>query len=425
MGFMRHIAIIGAGQAGLQLAIGLVQSNYAVTLYSNRTSKQILNGRIMSNQGMFESSLKLERALGLNFWDKTCPKNSSVTVRVADATSTSPSIHWIGSTQYPYISIDQRLKFSQWMNHFEKLGGNLEIEDVQKNDLDNITKEYDLTILATGKGNLSSIFQRNNQASTFSTPQRSLACLYVKGMIPMLNNPGIRMNIIPGVGEYCIMPGLTRTGHCEMMLFEGVPGGPFDCWKDIQNTAHQLEVSLKLLKKYIPLEADYCQQIEPTDDQASLTGQYTPFVNQPISKLPSGRLVFGIGDAVVLNDPIAGQGANNAAKAANLYLNNIKAHRNEPFDELWMNRTFNNYWNTVAKSATQWTNMLLLPLEPHIVELMKTAMADPTISNIIADAFDEPSSLFPWINSQQQTRKFIQGVQQLKKSYSSTYRPRI
>ena len=30
--------------------------------------------------------------------------------------------------------------------------------------------------------------------------------------------------------------------------------------------------------------------------------------------LPSGKLVFGLGDAVVVNDPVTGQGSNNATK---------------------------------------------------------------------------------------------------------------
>jgi len=34
---MRKIAIVGAGQSGLQLALGLLQKGYEVTVISNRT----------------------------------------------------------------------------------------------------------------------------------------------------------------------------------------------------------------------------------------------------------------------------------------------------------------------------------------------------------------------------------------------------
>ena len=47
------------------------------------------------------------------------------------------------------------------------------------------------------------------------------------------------------------------------------------------------------------------------------------------------------GDAVCLNDPITGQGSNNAAKAAAVYLKRILDHGDRPFDEAWMQGTFN------------------------------------------------------------------------------------
>ena len=46
-------------------------------------------------------------------------------------------------------------------------------------------------------------------------------------------------------------------------------------------------------------------------------------VRKPICKLPSGRLAFGVGDAVVTNDPLTGQGSNTACKAAKHYLTRI------------------------------------------------------------------------------------------------------
>ena len=404
---MREIAIIGAGQSGLQLAIGLKKAGYFVTLYANQTAKQILNGKILSNQGMFGSALKLERLLDLNFWDKLCPQNSSVTFTISDPSTLNKTIYWQGTTHYSYQSIDQRLKFSRWMDFFQQLGGNLIIKEVGLSDLDNITKDNQLTILAVGKGELNSIFKRNNDLSNFTNPQRFLSCLYVKGVISATDSSGVRANVLPGIGEYFIMPGLTINGHCEMMLFEGLPGGPFDCWRELRNIEQQLEVSIRLLNKYLPWEAERCRQIEPTDQQANLIGGYTPMVKHPTSTLASGKLVFGLGDAVVLNDPIAGQGANNACKAADLYLRNIIKHENNPFDEQWMTQTFNEYWNTVAMWATRWSNMLLLPPTNHMISLLTAAVTNTSIANTLANAFDEPSSLFPWIEFPEKTAQFI------------------
>jgi siroheme synthase (precorrin-2 oxidase/ferrochelatase) len=58
---VRKIAIIGGGQSGLQLALGLLQKSYAVTVVSNRTPEQIRKGRVTSSQFMFDESLQNER----------------------------------------------------------------------------------------------------------------------------------------------------------------------------------------------------------------------------------------------------------------------------------------------------------------------------------------------------------------------------
>ena len=72
-GHMRKVAIIGGSQAGLQLALGLLQNKYEVTLVSSRTPEPILCGRVTSSQFMFHDSLQNERDLVINFWEKKCP----------------------------------------------------------------------------------------------------------------------------------------------------------------------------------------------------------------------------------------------------------------------------------------------------------------------------------------------------------------
>ena len=70
---MSKILIVGAGQAGLQLALGLVQDGHDVTVVSNRTAEDIRGGKVMSSQCMFHDALQHERDLGLDFWEDECP----------------------------------------------------------------------------------------------------------------------------------------------------------------------------------------------------------------------------------------------------------------------------------------------------------------------------------------------------------------
>lgn len=408
---MRTIAIIGSGQAGLPLAINLKKKGFNVTLFSNRTAEQILNGHILSSQGMFDGALQLERKWGLNFWDQQCPWNKSVTFTLGIPGTSQKGIQWKGKTSKPFQSIDQRLKFSHWLKEFESMGGSLIIQDVGINELNNIAKWYELTIVAGGKGEISQLFARDDKRSTFDKPQRSLACMYVTGMTPIKDYPGVRANIIPGVGEYFTMPGLSLNGQCEMMLFEGIPNGAFDCWHEIKNAEEQLEKGIKLLKQFVPWEAEKCNNLQLADRQATLLGQYTPIIRQAIAKMPCGKFVLGMADTVVLNDPIAGQGANNAAKCAEIYLNSIFKRGHEQFDETWMQETFELYWQHAAKAATQWSTMLLLPPPPHIIKLLEAASNNPKIADKLANGFDNPSSLFPWVTDPTLTSAMIKQLE--------------
>lgn len=70
----QRIAIVGAGQSGLQMALGLQAKGYQVTLLTNRTPDQVRAGKVMSSQCMFDRALQAERELGLNWWDDSCPR---------------------------------------------------------------------------------------------------------------------------------------------------------------------------------------------------------------------------------------------------------------------------------------------------------------------------------------------------------------
>jgi cation diffusion facilitator CzcD-associated flavoprotein CzcO len=56
---MKRIAIVGAGQSGLQLALGLLGAGYEVSLYSDRSAQEIHDGHVMSSQCMFDSALEI------------------------------------------------------------------------------------------------------------------------------------------------------------------------------------------------------------------------------------------------------------------------------------------------------------------------------------------------------------------------------
>jgi len=401
---MRRIAIIGAGQGGLTLALALKKLGYATTLFSNRTAEQIKNGRILSSQAMFDQALTIERTLGLNYWEQQCVWKKHVDFSIAAPGETKKMIHWKGKTQKPFQSIDQRLKFSSLLDKYEGIGGKLVIQDVGLQDLDKIAQQNELTLVAGGKGEISQAFARDNTRSIFDKPQRALAAFYFHGTENHAIENGVSANLIPGIGEFFHFPCLSLNGPCHTILFEGIPGGPFDSFSGINNPKDQLEHAQKLLKEFVPWEAEKCQNIELVDSQATLIGRFTPTVRQPVTMMPCGKPIFAMADSVVLNDPIAGQGANNATKCAEIYLQGIQEQGEKEFDEKWMRETFEKFWKRSARLSTQFSNMLLCPPPAHVVEFLAAGMSQKNVADQFSHGFENPNSLFPWIMNPEETK---------------------
>ena len=288
---MKRIAIIGAGQSGLQLGLGLLEAGYQVTLYSDRSAEEIQNGRVMSSQCMFDSALETERDLGLNYWEQQCPKVEGIGFAVPDFVG-GKVMDWAARLDNFAQSVDQRLKIPRWMGEFQKRGGDLQGKVADIDDLEGCARSHDLVIVASGKGTIGQLFQRDASRSPFSEAQRVLALTYVKGMRPREPYPAVCFNLVPNVGEYFVFPALTTTGPCEIMVFEGIPGGAMDCWTDVKSPAEHLARSKRILESFMPWEAERCREIELTDDNGILVGRVVPTVRHPIGILPSGRKVL-------------------------------------------------------------------------------------------------------------------------------------
>lgn len=389
---MRNILIVGAGQSGLQLALGLQAKGYGVTVVSNRPPEDIRDGKVMSSQCMFHDSLQHERDRGIAFWEKDCPPVEGISFTVPHPEQAGvKALHWSHRLDRIAQSVDQRVKVPGWMADFAKRGGRLLIHDAGIDDLERWTLEHDLVIVAAGKGEIARMFERDAARSPYDRPQRALALTYVHGMRPREEHSAVNFNLMPGVGEYFVFPALTHSGPCEIMVFEGLPGGPMDCWRDVRTPSEHLARSLEVLRRFLPWEAARCEHVELTDANGILSGAFPPTVRRPVGKLPSGRVVMGMADAVMLNDPITGQGSNNAAKFAHAVETAILAHGGAAFDAAFMQDTFERFWTGYGSHVTAWTNAMLQPPPPHVLQLLGAAAGSPAVARRIVNGFNDPT----------------------------------
>ncbi|MFI1660382.1 styrene monooxygenase/indole monooxygenase family protein [Streptomyces sp. NPDC020472] len=408
---MRKILIVGAGQSGLQLALGLQTQGYEVTLMSNRTADEIRTGRVMSTQCMFDTALQHERDLGLNFWESQAPRIEGLGVSVAGPDS-ARLIDWVGRLDGYAQSVDQRVKMAGWMDTFAQRGGQLVIHGAAVGDLDYFSRSYDLVLVAAGKGELVSMFGRDASRSPYSEPQRALAVAYVHGLGPRPEHPdfdAVRCNVVPGVGELFVMPTLTTGGRADILFWEGVPGGPLDVFKGVKDPSEHLALTLELMERFTPWEYARATKVELTDAGGTLAGRYAPTVRNPIGRLPGGGLVLGVADVVVANDPITGQGSNSASKCAAAYLAAIVEQGDKPFDEEWMQGAFDRYWKT-AQPVTKWTNAMLAPPPEHVLNLLGAAGQLQPVADRFANGFNDPADFENFFFDPEKTNAYLASV---------------
>jgi hypothetical protein len=407
---MRKILIIGAGQSGLQLALSLLSEGYDVTVMSARTPDEIRTGRVMSTQVMFGPNLRLERERGLNQWEREAPKIHGLNVTAAGPPGNAALTFKAPFDEYAQ-SVDQRVKMPGWLELFESRGGKIVYHGAMTSDLEGLTAQYELTIVAAGKGELVELFDRDPARSPFERPQRTLAVIYVHGMAPRpgYSEPNVGINVTPGIGELFVMPALTTNGPCDILFWEAVPGGPLDNWEGRLSPKEHLDRSLELMREYVPWEYERCAAVEPTDARCALVGAYTPVVRHPVGELSPTSVVLGMADVVVANDPIAGQGANNAARCASIYLQSILARGTQPFDRDWMRSTFEAYWE-YARHVTNFSNALLGPLPEHVQGILGAAAQNPAVAHRFAYGYANPTDFENWLMDPAKAEEYLTSV---------------
>lgn len=402
---MSKISIIGAGQAGMQLAAGLLIDGHDVTLYSDRDEQALASGRFPSSAAQFYTALRQQREAGLDFWpgERT---SRGLSIKMGDG-SAGVALDW-SCEAFGYMqAVDQRLKFPIWMSYLRQGGASVVIEEIDVARMDQIASESDLTIVAAGKGEIAKLFEIDVDKCTYTSPQRHIGLASVAGVEEDARN-SITLSLIPGVGEFVMIPGITAYGPASFWVFEGILGGPMDRWSEAKTPDAHLEMALDLLKRHAPWDYERCHSVSLTDTNGYLSGKVTPTVRKPIATLPSGRKVVGMADVLFLNDPVCGQGANSAAKHATIFRRLIQEQQGRHFDQAFMQWTFDTFWEQ-NQWAMHFTNAVIAPeLSEHALRLLVAAQNLPEIAHRFQGAYDNPSDLAHWFADPSSASKFLE-----------------
>lgn len=416
---MPRIAIVGSGIAGLLTAHGLRRAGHEVTLYSDRTGAQWLReSRPTGTAVRFGQVMDYDRELGLHHWDQLAPRMLGGVLTI----SLRPGNQLLvlnGRTTAPAMAIDLRMISERWMRDLEARGGRVEIEAVTLSRLDEIAARHDLTVVAVGRADLCRIFPRDAERSVFQVPQRNVCMIVARGgPAPSGEVPSFpaRLNVIEPAGEGFWFPYLHKDhGFTWNLLFEAKPGGPMDRFGGARDGEEALKIAKAVIRDLLPWDADWTADLELADPHGWLAGSVLPSVRGPVGRLPSGRIVTGVGDALIAVDPVAGQGANNGTRMARHLVEAINARGDGPFDEAWMTSTFERFYEDVGRYTVRFTNLFLGPV-PYPMQLLLMAQygsdgAGDGVRQRIADAmmrnFEDPRLLTDAMMDRRQARQAI------------------
>jgi len=191
-----------------------------------------------------------------------------------------------------------------------------------------------------------------------------------------------------------------------------------DRFGDVKSGGQALARMREVMRDVFPWESAWLEPLTLADPHGWLVGAVTPTVRDPVGKLPSGRVVTGVGDTLMLFDPIGGQGANHGTRMARHLVAAVNARGDGAFDAEWMTQTFESFWEADGRHGWQFNNLLLEPMTPAGRLLMMAGYgsdavrdtAAQRIANAFAENFDDARTFTPALLTTAAARKAIAGL---------------
>lgn len=387
---MADIGIIGAGTAGLHLALLLQKGGIEPTLYAERTPDEVRTGRLPNTVVHNYRTRARESEIDANFWDETGTPIEGHWHSIP--TGPGEFIQFPGSFTAPSMAIDYRLYQGALLDAYLDRGGKVEFGAVDLGELDKLAGRHDLLVVSAGRGAaLNELFPPIEGRSPFTKPARLLAGGLYTGIADSGDQHWVVLNLLGPMGELINAPMLSAQGPVEVLLFECMPGGPMEQialmpYAD-DPEAHDRLV-LETVLQFAPHVAERVDEssfgvIDPT---SILQGAIVPTVRQSYTKL-NGTYAIVVGDAHMVLDPVIGLGGNCASIGAFALGNTIL--EGGPFDEAFCQRVDERRLPDIL-AHFDFTNIMLQPPPPHMLELLGAMSQHRALCDDFTENFTAP-----------------------------------
>jgi hypothetical protein len=384
---MERIGIVGAGVAGLHLALYLQQRGVSARLYAERNPAEQRVSRLPSTPAHFGNTRAREAALGVNHWDEPEGLATHIIVSVGGP----QPFGFRGALDEPSLCIDHRMYVAELLEDFLGRGGKVSFGPVTAATVPALAAEHDLMVVAAGRGGLADLFPVVPQRSPLDAPARILCAAQYSGIAP-LEGMNYVVHLAPGVGELFDVPINAIDGPRHALNFEAIPGGPLEPLVRRpyeQDPAGFNQTVLAVLREHFPA---VCTRVTPDEfgvigPMDILQGALRPCVRRPYTVLPDGCWAVAIGDAHATNDPVAAQGVN-AASAGAFILGDL-IEEDGFFDERFCRKLEARLW-AYLEDVTAWALSVLQPPPPHALDLMVAAATQQPLADRVASNYGHP-----------------------------------
>ena len=404
---MTNIGIVGAGVAGLHLALLLQKHGVNATIYTDKTAEQQESANLQNTVVHHHHTRARERTLGVNYWDSP-DYGSTCHHHYIGVPEGGPGLSFQGDFKEPSLSVDYRLYLPRLLRTFEERGGRVLVRGrLTPDTVERISSEHELMIVATGRNGLSGMFPLDLARCPYDRPQR-LLCAGLWNGVAFPDPLGVTLSIAPGQGELIASQMISFDGPTTALLFEAIPGSEMEPIARLQyeGCEKQFErAALDIIAKHHPSIYRRINQKEfglmrPKD---LLQGGVTPCVRRSHILLSTGVFAIAVGDTRVSVDPMTGQGANIASYTAwtlgEMILGGAPPGR-ELCEEL-ERRTAEFILGT-----SSWTN-IMLTTPPRVIDLFKAMAEDRSIADEVTEYFNYPHLLGAILATPESTAAYL------------------
>lgn len=401
----KHIAIVGAGAAGLHLGLYLRAHDVDVTLHTDRRPEDYHGARLLNTVAHHSVTLERESLLGVNHWPVA---ENGYFCHYHHVGGEQP-LFFRGDFKSPSRAVDYRIYLPRLMRDLLERGGRIEYGDIQADDVPQLAEHADLVVVCTGKGPLGQMFQHDPQHTPFDRPQRML-CVGLYSGVADESTRGVTLSISPGQGELIEIPTLTFGGMATALLMENVPGGDLEVLAKTKYDADPrgfLDLLLGKLQAHHPTvyrRIDRSRFGLAGSERDLLQGGVTPTVRKTRVELPGGKYAIALGDVHAVVDPMCGQGANVASYSA--WVLGEEIVRDALFDERFCERVDLRRGDRVL-GATRWTNLMLSPPSPTLQRLLFEMSRNRALCDEFTDNFNQPERQWDRMATDQRIEAWI------------------